>query len=174
MSHFLYFLYDSPWYPSNPRFLQFSFDSAASFGIKLLDLRFLPSRNNSSFAPKATCSEGLTKLTFNLLLPPLPSPTWSLFSFETACYCFSVWMHSPSSSSSGPDNSGGSYSFEILSNKNFIDGRYPRFLVFVVVKEFQVGNRGFHRQENRVLSHDMKPQHSINENVRQRFWTVGW
>ena len=90
--------------------------SGASSGVKPLNPRFLPSRNNSSFARKATCSEGLTKMTFNLLLPPLAPSTWSLFSFVTACCYFSVCVSS--SSSSDPDNSGGSYSFKILSNKN--------------------------------------------------------
>ena len=78
--HLLHLLYDSPWYPSTPRFLQFFYRCCI---LKPLNPRFLPSRNNSSFARKATCSEGLTKLTFNLLLPPLPSPNWSLFSFKT-------------------------------------------------------------------------------------------
>ena len=57
-------------------------------------------------------SEGLTKLMFNLLLPPLPAPPWSLFTFETVWWCASVWL------SSGSDSSGGSNSFKILSNKN--------------------------------------------------------
>ena len=61
----------------------------------------------------------------------------------------------------------------LKTNLAFIDGRFPCFLVVVVLKEFQVGNLGFHRHENRVLSHSMKPQHFSDENVRQRF-SVCW
>ena len=141
-----------------PRFLQISI-SAVSSSVKLSNPRFQPSRNSSCFARKATCSEGLTKMTFNSLLSPLPQSPWLLLTFETACVVLRFACH---------HHLRVGQLRRVVLFYNFVEQKLQSFFVVVLIEKFQIRGRVFHRYVNMVLPHGIEPQYFISLELNTR------